>query len=194
MIKYSYNSCSQFNNYWFPTVYQVTFQNKYPKCPPPESVHTWTRLIMDCHALSEVPGLMRMVWWASQICWRNVCPFSIVAEHTVVFKFPLHIKSLQFGLILGLCLENCLRTYITSFLVLVWGTRSWSLSKHFRDILYTYHNHTSNPTSHRWSRTLIWTKSVQPDGNTGTEHDNAKQHILLRPPMVVVGGENDMKT
>jgi len=76
----------------------------------------------------------------------------------------------------------------------VWGTRSWSLSKHFRYTLYTYHNHTSNPNSNRWSRTLIWTKSVQPDGSTGTGHDNARQHSLQRPPIVVVWGEDDHKT
>ena len=29
--------------------------------PPPNSIHAWTRLIMDCRALSEVPG--RWEWF-----------------------------------------------------------------------------------------------------------------------------------
>ena len=33
----------------------VTGDNKCSKCSPPASKHPWTRLVMDCRALSEPP-------------------------------------------------------------------------------------------------------------------------------------------
>jgi len=40
----------------------VTGDNKRSKCSPPASKHAWTRLVMDCRALSEPPGRLRIVW------------------------------------------------------------------------------------------------------------------------------------
>ena len=42
---------SQFNDCCFLIGYQVTVRYKYSKWPSSESVHEWTRLIMDCHTL-----------------------------------------------------------------------------------------------------------------------------------------------
>jgi hypothetical protein len=45
------NTRSQFNDCCFLIVYQVTVRYRYSKWPSSESVHEWTRLIMDCHTL-----------------------------------------------------------------------------------------------------------------------------------------------
>jgi hypothetical protein len=35
-------------------VYEVTVHKKCSKRPPPEALHIWSRLIMDCRTLSKV--------------------------------------------------------------------------------------------------------------------------------------------
>jgi hypothetical protein len=61
LTKYIYNTRSQFNNCRVLIVYQVAVHNKCSKCPPPESRHSWARLIMDCRTLSNVPAQLQMV-------------------------------------------------------------------------------------------------------------------------------------
>jgi hypothetical protein len=71
LTQYIYSTRSQFNNCWVLIVYRVTIHNKWSKCLPPESVHAWTRLIMDCSTLSKVLGRLRMVW-QTQTCVGEV--------------------------------------------------------------------------------------------------------------------------
>jgi hypothetical protein len=62
-----YNIRPQFNNCWDIIVYRVTTYNNFSKCPPAESRHAWTRQIMDCRALSRLPGSLQIVWQAPKL-------------------------------------------------------------------------------------------------------------------------------
>ena len=50
-------------------VYQITVHRKCSECPPPISMHSLTRLIMDCRTLSDVAVGLLMVRQASEIGW-----------------------------------------------------------------------------------------------------------------------------
>jgi hypothetical protein len=60
-VRRLYTTRSKFTNCLVLTVYQATLQNRCSKYPPFESMHSSTRLIMDCHTLSKVPGRLRLV-------------------------------------------------------------------------------------------------------------------------------------
>jgi len=70
---------------------------------------------------------------------------------------------------------------ITSLLVLVWVTRSRSLSKHFGYTLYNF-----QPELKSMVKNFNLKQICSPDGSTSTGHDNARQHSLERPPIAAV--------
>jgi hypothetical protein len=122
--------------------------------------------------------------------------FSTGAEHTMVFEFPYTLKKKSSGRAkVGVIhVPRKLFADIHSYNFLpCFGARNSFLK--FVQVFQIHPVYISEPysqrNSNRWSRILISTKSVQPDGSTGTGHDNTKQHSLWRPPIVVVRGEDD---
>jgi len=51
-------------------------------CQPFESMHAWTRLIMDCHTVFKSPQAVANGLTDIKLCWLSFSSFSIVAEYT----------------------------------------------------------------------------------------------------------------
>ena len=112
LTSYIHKTRSPLNNCWVLVDYQTTIHNKCSKSPPLESLHTWTRLIMDCRILSNVLGRLRMALQAAKLrCWSAFL-FSIGPEYSRVFEYPHRqkYKRLRSGESDGLYLEHCLRS------------------------------------------------------------------------------------
>lgn len=90
--QYIYNTRSQLEVLIL-IVYQVITHKKCSECPPPESMHAWTRLITGYRTLSNIPGPLRMVGQATKMRWLSVPSFSIGAEYTRVSRCPHRQKS-----------------------------------------------------------------------------------------------------
>jgi len=74
-----YSTCSEFNNCRVLIAFRVTVHNRCSKDPPPESMHAWTRLIVDCSTLSKVLGRLRVVLQASEMRWWRLSSLSVGA-------------------------------------------------------------------------------------------------------------------
>jgi hypothetical protein len=97
----------------------------------PASMHTWTCLIMDCCTLLKVPGLL---WIDRHV---NVSLHFPLELNTLRIFITPQIKIQQFEANMLLVCTTKEHIFIWPlFLVLVWGTHSWNLSKYFRHTLY----------------------------------------------------------
>lgn len=61
LTQYICNESSQFNNCRVLTVCKVAIHYKYPKCPLPESLRVWTRLVMDVVQIQRFRVQLRLV-------------------------------------------------------------------------------------------------------------------------------------
>lgn len=108
-----YSTFSEFNNCRVLIALRVTIHNICSKYSPPESLHEWTLLIVDCSTLSKVLERLRMVLQASEMPWWRLSSLSVGDEYTRSFSVPTnkHINYCEEH-VLGLYLENNLLTYI----------------------------------------------------------------------------------
>jgi hypothetical protein len=118
-------------------------------------MHAWTRPIMECRALSQVPGLLRMIWQAQRMRWWSVSSFRIGSEYTRIFEYPHRLKSEGLRSSERGALARKLRVsgrilVQTCSLVFVCGAHSCSLFKHFRYAIYIH----SVPTPQTQSATI----------------------------------------
>ena len=68
--------------------YCLSSRNSCSKWPPPESMHAWTRMIVDCCTLSKDPRRLWIVWQIYKMrCWIG-SSFSIGAEYIRCYKCP----------------------------------------------------------------------------------------------------------
>lgn len=82
----------------------------------------------------KVPlGRLWKFWQTLKMSWWRVSSFAFAAEYTRVCKCPHRRQSRA---VLG-CTLDILQWY-ERFIVLVWATRTWRLSKHFTYILYIF--------------------------------------------------------
>jgi len=106
------------------TVYQVPIHNKFSKCPPPELMHSWTRVIADCHTLSKVPRQVKLFGrhqdGVSALSLR--CQLELNTSGVLSVPIDKNIKNWGWTNVV-LYLEHSLWTYIdiTFFVVLVLG-------------------------------------------------------------------------
>jgi hypothetical protein len=92
----------------------------------------------------NVPGLMRMVWEASNMSWWNV-HFELELNALRILSVPrIKIWGTEVGRTEGVWGGGSTsktvsgHTLIWTFLLVsMWGNHSWSLPKHFRHILYS---------------------------------------------------------
>jgi hypothetical protein len=61
---------------------------KCSKCPPWNSTHASTRLVMVCHINSKIPAKMRIVWQASTMRWWSASSLSSEAACHKVLGAP----------------------------------------------------------------------------------------------------------
>ena len=90
--------------------------------------------IMDCRTISRVPGQLRVVWQTSKRVGQVSVHCQFGAEYAREFQVSPEIKIVSAWCRTNVNLENkCMWTYIDTncFLVLVWGTYCWNLSRHF---------------------------------------------------------------
>jgi len=108
-----YSTFSEFNNCRVLIAFPATVHNRCSKYSPPESLHEWTSLIVDCSTLSKVLGWLRIVLRASEMPWRRLSLWSVGDEYTRSFSVPTnkHIKYRDEH-VLGLYLESNLLTFI----------------------------------------------------------------------------------
>jgi len=83
-----YSTFSEFNNCLVLIAFRLTIHNRCSKYSPPESLHEWTRLIVDCSTLSKVLGRLRMVLQASEMPWWRLSSLSVGDEYTRSFSLP----------------------------------------------------------------------------------------------------------
>ena len=108
-----YSTCSEFNNCRVLIASRVSVHSRCSKYPPLESMHSRTRLIMECTSLSKVLGRLRMVLQASEMRWWRLSSLSVGAEYTRSFSVPTNKNLKNWDQhVFGLYLENSLLTYV----------------------------------------------------------------------------------